>query len=222
MKPKKPLKESCLIASNDEVAMADFIRRYKGSSEVAIVSRRLEEIMLRTAERTGRAKDLGRFLKQFPNSSYKERVAASLSLMTRNRNRQLGRWIKVKNGELEIFRPRRCRRCKPVMKVHATVSNKDTDFAFDVVLESTLKKNGGRCCRVTHRVKGLRPGEARPISFSVPGKVPSGPPPAFEIRIVKGNAYFASEGVKSPESKESGEKPPRDRFAPKAVPSLGR
>jgi hypothetical protein len=142
--------------------------------------------------------------------------------MTRNRNRQLDRWIKVKNGELEIFRPRRCRRCKPVMKVHATVSNKDTDFAFDVVLESTLKKSGGRCCRVTHRVKGLRPGEARPISFSVPGKVPSGPPPAFEIRIVKGNAYFASDGVKRPESKESGEKPPRDRFAPKAVPSLGR
>ncbi len=202
--------------------MAGFIRRYKGSPEVAVVSKRMEEVMLRTAERTGRARDLGRFLKQFPNSSYRERVATALSLMTRKREQEVGRWIKVRNGEIEIFRPRQCRACEPVMKVRATVSNQDPDFAFDLVLQSELKKRGERCCRVTHRVKGIRPGEARPISFNIPGKVPAGPPPAFEIRIVKGRSYFAGDGVKSPDLQGQGEKLPRDRFAPKAVPPLGR
>ncbi|MEE9256196.1 MAG: hypothetical protein V3V56_03420, partial [bacterium] len=85
-----------------------------------------------------------------------------------------------------------------------------------------LKSRGGTCCSATYRVNKLRPGEARQISFKIPGKVLSGPPPPFEIRILEGRAYLPASKVKIPQPGGSGEKLPRDRFAPKPVPSLDR
>lgn len=208
-----------VLGSNNESAMEKFIREHRGSNEAAAVGGRLEEIVLRSAEKTGRAEDLERFLKRFPTSSQKGRVLATLSLMSRERNRSPERWVKMKNGEIEVFRPRRCRKCKPVLKIHTTVSSVDRDFTFDLTLESVLIEGKRRCCRMTHRVSGLRPGEARSISFTIPGKVPSGPPPAFEIRILKGRAY-RSEQVEVP--KRGRGRTPSDRFAPTAVPPLGR
>ena len=214
-----------VLASKNREEVEEFLRRFKGTEEAKAVARHMEDEELRTAERAGTVAALESYLKRYPNTSRKERILTALSIMGRDRNRQTRRWVKVKDAEVEVFRPRRCPKCEAVHRIRGTISSLDPDFTYDILLEAYLIEGGKRCCRTTHRLKGLVPGEGRPFSFEMPGKKPSGLPPAFEIRIKEGSAYRHAEAKRdeplSP-GRKLGKKAPADRFAPVPVPPLGR
>ncbi len=206
----------------------EFLRRYKGTPEARIVAGQIEEEVLRSAERSGSASALERFLESYPGTPHKGRILASLSLMRKERSRSAARWVKIKNAEIEVHRPRRCRACKAILRVRGTLLNIDTDFAYDLVLEAVLVEKGRRCCTTTHRVNWLAPGVRRPFVFSIRGRSPEGeqdrPPPLFELRLKEWNSYRSQprdEKKEPPEIQTSGEKAPVDSFKPVPVPPPG-
>jgi outer membrane protein assembly factor BamD (BamD/ComL family) len=214
-----------VLTSKDRDEVEAFRRRYKGSEEARAVARHMEDEELRAAERAGSAAALESYLKRYPDTPGKERILTALSMMARDRKGQVRRWVKVKDVEVEVFQPRRCPKCEAAHRIHGTIFSLDPDFSYDLVLEAYLVEGGKRCCRTTHHVKVLFPGEARAFSFGIPGKKTSGPPPAFDIRIKEGSAYRHTEakGDERPSpGRGLGKKAPADRFAPVPVPPLGR
>ncbi len=207
----------------------EFLRRFKGTSEARIVARHIEEETLRSAERSGSSTALERYLARYPGTPYKERILASLSLMRKERSRDASRWVKIRNAEIEVHRPSRCRSCKAVLRIRGTLLNIDTDFAYDLVLEAVLIEKGKRCCGTTYRVNWLAPGVRRPCSFTIRGRSPAGeqdrPPPLFELRLKKWSSHRSQprgEKKEPPEIQTSGERAPVDSFKPVPVPPLGR
>ncbi len=214
-----------VMRSRDPDDWKAVLRRYRRTREAMIVGKHMEAEELRSAERAGTASALESYLKRYPDTPHRGRILASLSLMARERSRHASRWVKVKNAEMNVFRPRRCRTCRPTLQVRGTLASADKDFAYDVVLEVVVIEKGKRCCKTTHRIRGLGPGERKAFAFTVRGKEPKGPPPAFELRILEWSAYRAeAPGTKEPprEIQTSGKKAPVDRFAPQPVPPLGR
>ena len=202
-----------------------FVREYEGSKEAALMRRRMEEQALRGAERSGRVSALERYLARYPRSPHRKRILSSIAVMARERNRQAHRWVRARDAEIEAFRKRKCKSCKPYLRVRGALLNTDPDFSFDVVVQVQLIEKGRRCCRVRRRIKHLRPGESRPFSFPVRGRAPKEgrPLPRYEVRIVSGSAYRdpqAEKGGRIEGLDGGGEGPPADRFAPVRMPDL--
>ncbi len=213
------------IRSKMEVDWKAFIRRFKGSKEAELVQRRMEAQALEGAERSGRVAALEQFLKRYPHSVHKERILSSIERMAQERNRQAHRWLRVENAEVEVFRKRKCKSCKPYLRAHGVLRNTDPDFSFDVGLRVEIIEKGRKCCRTRHWLKHLRPGETRSFSFLIRGKSPNegSPPPQYELEVISGSAYRnpQAERIMEIEGLGGGGKGPRsDRFAPVKVPDL--
>jgi outer membrane protein assembly factor BamD (BamD/ComL family) len=202
-----------------------FIRRYPRSREAEIVARHMKKEELRVAERSRSAAALEKYLERYPKTPHRGRILASLTLMSKTRDRRASRWVKIKEAEIDVYRPRKCPKCEPVLRVHGTLSNTDRDFAYDLVLEAEIVIKGGRCCRTSHSVRALAPGESRLFTFTIPGIVHKGRPPAYKLRIKSSSTYRnLSVREKEPpaEIETSGEKAPVDSFKPVPVPPLGK
>ncbi|MBT5367389.1 MAG: hypothetical protein HOL05_05030 [Nitrospinaceae bacterium] len=202
-----------------------FIRRYPRSQEAEIVSKHMEKQELRVAERSGSAAALDKYLKRYPKTPHRGRILSSLALMSKIRDRRAEKWMKVKEVELDVYRPRKCPKCKPYLKVHGTLANIDKDFVYDLVLEIEIVEKGRRCCKTSHSVRGIVPGESRLFSFSIPGIEPKGRPPNYELRIKSSSSYRNSSGNEKEsltEIQTFGKKSPVDSFKPVPVPPLGK
>ena len=214
-----------VIRSADERDWVAFIRGHPGTPEAARVARHMEEEALRGAERSGRVAALERFLERYPDSPHKERVQTALRLAHRGRDREAAKFVQVLNAEVEVYTPPKCSGCKPVLRVHGTLSNTDPDFSYDLVLAAELKEAAGKCCLTLHREKALRPGERRPFVFTIPGKTPpaSGRPPSFEVRVREGRAFEdkgAQPRLAIPGLGDGEKAPPADAFKPEKVPPI--
>ena len=213
------------MRSGKEVEWKAFIRKYEGSKEAGLIRRHMEAEALKGAERSGRVSALERYLARYPRSPHGKRIRSAIAMMVRERNRQVHRWVRVQNAEVEVFRKRKCKSCKPYLRVQGALLSMDPDFSFDVVVQVQLIEKGRRCCRSRRRIKHLRPGESRPFSFPIRGKSPGkgAPPPQYEIGVVSGSAYRdpqAEQDLKI-EGLEGGVKsPPVDRFTPVRVPDF--
>lgn len=202
-----------------------FIRRYPRSREAEIVAKHMEEEELRIAERSGSAAALEKYLKRYPKTPHRGRILSSLALMSKTRDRRASRWVKIREAEIDVYRPRKCPKCEPVLRVHGTLSNTDRDFAYDLVLEAEIIEKDGRCCKTSHSIRALVPGESRLFTFTIPGIVPKGTPPAYKLRIKSSSSYRNSSGLeKEPpaEIQTFGKKAPVDSFKPVPVPPLGK
>lgn len=216
------------MRSGREVDWKAFIRRYEGSREAGILRRHMEAEALRGAERSGRVAALERYLERYPHSSHRKRILASIATMVRERNRQAGRWVRVRGAEVEVAKKRNCKNpCKPYLRVHGTLRNMDPDFSFSVVVQVELIAGGGRrCCRTRRSVRRIRPGESRSFSFPVRAEKPpreGSSPPRYELRVVSGSAYRSAQAEREVRIEGLGgvgEGPPSDRFAPVRVPDL--
>ena len=213
------------MRSGKETDWKAFVRRFEGSKEAALMQEHMEERALEGAERSGRVAALEQFLVRYPDSVHKERILSSINKMAQERNQQVDRWVRVESAEVEVFRKPRCKSCRPYLRAHGTLHNKDPDFSFDVGLQVELTRNGKKCCRTRHWVRGLRPGESRPFSFPLRGKSPKrgSPAPRYEIEVVSGSAYRNPEAERIMEIEGLGGRgkgPERDRFAPVRVPDL--
>ena len=210
-----------VIVSHAESDWKAFLRTYPGTKEAAAVAKHMEEEALRAAERSGRISALERYLKRYPNSPHKSRILTSISLSTRERNRQAHRWVRVREVEVEAYRPRKCAACKPVLRVIGTLENTDPDFAYNLSLEAELVRGKTRCCKTRREVKALRPGESRQFTVPIPGEPSTEPLPGFSVRVVEGKAFRNPSHAQRLEVPELGSKAgPADRFNPKAAPPL--
>ncbi len=211
------------IRSGREAAWRAFIKEYEGSAEAARMRRHMEEQALAGAERSGRVAALERFLDRYPASVHRERILTAITGMAAQRNGNVRRWVRVQNAEVELSRRRGCRSCKPFLLARGTLVNKDPDFTFDVGLRVELLESEGRCCRTTHWVESLRPGERRLFSFAVRNKSPEEgePLPEYEFGVAFGSAYRNPRTERGLEIEGlGGKKPRRDRFAPVRVPDI--
>ncbi len=213
------------MRSEKEADWKAFIRRFEGSKEAGIVQRHMEAQALAGAERSGRVAALEQFLDRYPESVHKERILSSINTMAQERNQQVHRWVRVKNAEVEVFRKPRCKTCRPYLRAQGALHNTDPDFSFDVGLQVELIRSGRKCCRTRHWLRGLRPGETRPFSFSIRGGSPKrgSPAPQYELEVISGSAYRnpQEERIMEIEGLGGGGKGPRsDRFAPVRVPDL--
>lgn len=213
------------MRSDSEADWKAFIRRFKGSKEAVLMHQRMETRALEGAERSGRAAALEQFVERYPDSVHKERILASIIKMAQERNQHVHRWVHVKNAEVEVFRKPRCKPCRPYLRAHGTVLNEDPDFSFDVGLQVELIRNGKKCCRTRHWLRGLRPGESRPFSFPLRGESPKrgSPAPRYEVVVISGSAYRNPQEERIMEIEGLGGRgkgPQRDRFAPVRVPDL--
>lgn len=208
-----------VLRVKDERRWKNFIQRYPGTQEAKLVAQHMEREILRMAERSGRISALYHFLGRYPNSPHKERIRASVDLARRERNREAHRWVRIKNPEIEVYRPRKCAKCRPVYRFQGVLVSTDSDFLFDLTLEASLIRSGSPCCQVRYQVKGLRPGERRPFSFEMPNPRPSGPLPQFKLRVARGQASVDGQaGIPG----LSGETAPPDRFAPRPASPFRR
>lgn len=213
------------MRSEMEVDWKAFIRRFKGSKEARIVQQHMEARALEGTERSGRVAALEQFLELYPASVHKERILSSINSMAKERNRQVHRWVRVENAEVEVFRKPRCKSCRPYLRAHGTLHNKDPDFSFDVGLQVELIRNEKKCCRTRHWLRGLRPGESRLFSFPIRGKSPKrgSPAPGYEFKVISGSAYRNPQEERTIEIEGLGGRgkgPQSDRFAPVRVPDL--
>lgn len=210
-----------VIVSRSESDWEGFLRTYPGTKEAAAVAKHMEEEALRAAERSGRISALERYLRRYPNSPHKSRIRTSISLSTRERNRQAHRWVRVREVEAEAYRPRKCAACKPVLRVIGTLENTDPDFAYNLSLEAELVRGKTRCCKTQREVKALRPGESRQFTVPIPGEPPTEPLPGFTVRVIEGKAFRNPSHAQRLEVPELGSKAgTADRFSPKAAPPL--
>ncbi|MDE0332028.1 MAG: hypothetical protein OXL41_09185 [Nitrospinae bacterium] len=213
------------MRSEKEADWKAFIRRFEGSKEAALMQQHMEARALAGAERSGRVSALEQFLVRYPGSVHKGRILSSINKMAQEKNQQVHRWVRVKNAEVEVYRKPRCKSCRPYLRSHGTLINEDPDFSFDVGLQVELIRNGKKCCRTRHWLRGLRPGESRPFSFPIRGKSPKrgSPAPRYEIEVISGSAYRNPQEERIMEIEGLGGKskgPQSDRFAPVRVPDL--
>ena len=213
------------MRSEIEADWKAFIRRFKGSKEAALMQQHMESRALEGAERSGRVAALEQFLERYPASVHKGRVLSSINSMARERNRQVHRWVRVENAEVEVFRKPRCKSCRSYLRAQGTLHNADPDFSFDVGLQVELVRNGKKCCRTRHWLRGLRPGESRSFLFPIRGKSPErgSPAPRYEFEVVSGSAYRNPQEERVMEIEGLGGRgkgPQSDRFAPVRVPDL--
>ncbi len=213
------------MRSEKEADWKAFIRRFKGSEEAALMQQHMEARALEGAERSGRVAALEQFLERYPNSVHKKRILSSINKMAQERNRQVHRWVRVENAEVEVFRKPKCKSCRPYLRAHGTLHNKDPDFSFDAGLQVELIRNGEKCCRTRRWIRGLRPGESRTFSFPIRGKSPKGgsPAPRYALEVISGSAYRNPEEERIMEIEGLGGRgkgPQSDRFAPVRVPDL--
>ena len=213
------------MRSEKEADWKAFIHRFEGSKEAGIVQRHMEARAMAGAERSGRVAALEQFLKRYPGSAHKERILSSINMMARERNRQVHRWVRVENAEVEVFKKRKCKSCRPYLRANGVLRNTDPDFSFDVGLRVELIRNGKKCCRTRHWLRGLRPGETRPFSFPIRGESPKrgSPAPKYELEVISGSAYRNPQAERVMEIEGlsgRGKGPQSDRFAPVRVPDL--
>ena len=213
------------MRSEREADWKTFIRRFEGSKEATLMQQRMEARALEGAERSGRVAALEQFLVRYPASVHKERILSSINKMAQERNRQVHRWVRVESAEVEVFRKPRCKSCRPYLRAHGTLHNADPDFSFDVGLQVELIRNGKKCCRTRHWLRGLRPGESRPFSFPIRGKSPKrgSPVPGYEFEVISGSAYRNPQEERVMEIEGLGGRGKglqSDRFAPVRVPDL--
>ena len=213
------------MRSGKEADWKAFIRRFGGSKEAALMQQHMESRALAGAERSGRVAALEQFLVRYPGSVHKGRILSSINKMAQERNQQVHRWVRVENAEVEVFRKPRCKSCRPYLRARGTLRNADPDFSFDVGLQVELIRNGKKCCRTRHWLRGLRPGESRPFSFPIRGKSPErgSPAPRYEIEVISGSAYRNPQEERIMEIEGLGGRgkgPQSDRFAPVRVPDL--
>ena len=213
------------MSSESEADWKAFILRFQGTKEAVLMRQHMESRALEGAERSGRVAALEQFLERYPDSVQKGRILSSINRMAQERNRQVHRWVRVENAEVEVFRKPRCKSCRPYLRAHGTLLNTDPDFSFDVGLHVELIRNGKKCCRTRHWLRGLRPGESRPFSFPIRGESPKrgSPAPKYELEVMSGSAYRNPQEERIMEIEGLGGKgkgPQSDRFAPIRVPDL--
>ncbi len=213
------------MRSKKEADWKAFIRRFKGSEEAALMQQHMEARALEGAERSGRVAALEQFLERYPNSVHKEQILSSINTMAQERNRQVHRWVRVENAEVEVYKKPKCKSCRPYLRAHGTLLNTDPDFSFDVGLQVELIRNGEKCCRTRHWLRDLRPGESRPFSFPIRGESPKrgSPAPLYELEVISGSAYRNPKEERIMEIEGLGGRgkgPQSDRFAPVRVPDL--
>ncbi len=213
------------MRSEKEADWKAFIRRFKGSEEAALMQQHMEARALEGAERSGRVAALEQFLERYQNSVHKKRILSSINKMAQERNRQVHRWVRVENAEVEVYKKPKCKSCRPYLRANGTLHNTDPDFSFDVGLQVELIRNGEKCCRTRHWLRGLRPGESRPFSFPIRGNSPKGgsPAPRYALEVISGSAYRNPEEERIMEIEGLGGRgkgPQSDRFAPVRVPDL--
>ena len=213
------------MRSGKEADWKAFVRRFEGSKEAALMRQHMETRALEGAERSGRVAALEQFVVRYPDSIHKERILSSINQIAQERNQQVHRWVRVESAEVEVFRKPRCKSCRSYLRAHGVLLNTDPDFSFDVGLQVELTRNGKKCCRTRHWLRGLRPGESRLFSFPLRGKSPKrgSPAPRYEFEVISGSAYRNPQEERVMEIEGLGGRgkgPQSDRFAPVRVPDL--
>ena len=213
------------VESGLEREWRKFLEEFPGTQESKRMKEHMQSEALRGAERSGRVGALVRFLRLYPKTVHRSRILSAISIMTRQRDRNFKDWISVERLELTLSRSKKCKKCSPRYLMKGVLKNSDSDFAFDVILKASLKKNGSNCCFTNYKISGLKPGEKRFFSFFM--KTAKGvrvlSETQFSLRIVSGKAFHDPSWSKVLEIQGLGVKSTNiDSFSPKKVKSLER
>ena len=213
------------IESGLEREWRKFLEEFPGTQESKRMKQHIQSEALRGAERSGRVGALVRFLRLYPKSVHRSRIISAVTIMTRQRNRNIKNWISVERLELTLSRPRKCRKCSPRYLMKGVLKNSDSDFSFDVTLQASLKKSSSRCCFTNYKIAGLKPGEKRFFSFFMKkGKgITALSKVQFSVGILSGKAFHDPSWSKVFQIQGLGFKNiDVDSFSPKKVKSLER
>ena len=155
------------VESGLEREWTKFLKEFPESEEAIRMKEHIQNQALRGAEKSGRVGALVRFLRLYPQSVHRNRILSAVTIMTRQRDKNFKNWISVDRLELALSSPRKCKACSPRYLIKGVLENSDSDFAFDVTLQASLRKSTSNCCFTNYKITGLKPGEKRSFSFFV-------------------------------------------------------
>lgn len=213
------------VESGLEREWKNFLKEFSGTEQAKRMQEHIQNQALRGAEKSGRVGALIRFLRLYPNSLHRSRIISAVTIMTRQRSQNFKNWISLDRLELTHSRPRKCKTCSPRYLIKGQLKNSDADFAFDVILQASLKKARSYCCLTNYKISGLKPGEKKNFSFFL--KKMKGTPVLnkvhFSVRVLSGKAFHNPSWSKVLQIEGLGTKSENvDSFNPKKVRSLER
>ena len=213
------------VDSRLEREWKNFLKEFPYTEQAKRMKEHIQNQALRGAEKSGRVGALVRFLRLYPKSIHRSRILSAVTIMTRQRDRNFKNWVTLDNLELTLSRPRKCKTCSPRYLIKGLLKNSDADFAFNVILQASLKKARSYCCFTNYKISGLKPGEKKFFSFFVKKgkKVPVLNKAQFSVRILSGKAFHNPSWSKVLQIQGLGTKGENvDSFSPKKVRSLER